>query len=68
MKSLAAPERARLSRSLRLALCAWPLTLAACGGLLAPAEPMPEPAVEPWRPTRPLPEPGDERSPLQRPN
>lgn len=55
---------ASLTRPWRLALCALPLTLAACGALLQPAEPRPEP---PWLPTQPLPEPGDERSPL-RPN
>lgn len=55
---------AGLSRPLQLALCALPLSLAACGTLLAPTEPRPEP----WLPTQPLPEPGDERSPLQRPN
>lgn len=56
---------ADLSRPLQLALCALPLTLAACGSLLQPTEPRPEP---PWLPTQPLPEPGEQRSPLQRPN
>jgi hypothetical protein len=55
---------ATLSRPLQLALCALPLTLAACGTLLAPTAPPPEP----WLPTQELPEPGDQRSPLQRPN
>lgn len=57
---------AGLTRPLQLALCALPLTLAACGSLLAPLEP-PPPRPGPWLPTQPLPEPGDERSPL-RPN
>lgn len=56
---------AGLSRPLQLALCALTLTLAACGHLLAPTVP---PPPEPWLPTQPLPEPGDDRSPLQRPN
>jgi len=54
-----------LSRPLQLALCALPLTLAACGSLLAPAAP---PPPEPWLPTQPLPEPGGDRSPLRRPS
>lgn len=65
------PRRASmagLSRQLQLALCAWPLLLAACGAVLSPREPMPEPVSGPWVPPRPLPEPGEERSPLQRPN
>lgn len=48
------------SRGLRWALGALPLALAACGTLLPPPEPVPEP----WVPTHPLPEPGEERSPL----
>jgi hypothetical protein len=53
------------SRPLQLALCALPLTLAACGALLQPTEPRPEP---PWLPTQPLPEPDGDRSPLRRPS
>lgn len=56
---------AALSRPLQLALCALTLTLAACGHLLAPTVP---PPPGPWLPTQPLPEPGDDRSPMQRPN
>ena len=56
---------AALSRSLQLVLCALPLTLAACGSLLAPAAP---PPPGPWLPTQPLPEPDGDRSPLRRPS
>jgi len=56
---------AGLSRPLQLALCALPLTLAACGSLLVPTAP---PPPEPWLPTQPLPEPDGDRSPLRRPS
>lgn len=46
-------------RSTRLILLMLPLLLAACGTLLAPRLPPPEP----WLPTQPIPDPGD-RSPL----
>lgn len=52
------------SRRLRWALCVLPCALAACGTLLPPSEPVPEP----WLPLHPLPEPGEERSPRYPPN
>lgn len=50
----------RPSFAWRLALGVLPLAMAACGALLPPREPLPEP----WLPTYPLPDPGDDRSPL----